>query len=155
MNPVWYHGHKKKAPFFEGWYYKCISADEQHKWAFIPGIFVNRDADKTHAFIQVLDGVQGTACYHRFPVEDFQAKQQAFDVRIGASRFQLDQIHFDLADEQGSITGELYFKNGQPWHISLTSPGVMGWYGWLPFLECYHGVNSFDHEIEGSAQPVW
>jgi len=31
----------------------------------------------------------------------------------------------------------------------LTSPGIMGWYAWVPFMECYHGVVSLDHAIEG------
>ena len=25
----------------------------------------------------------------------------------------------------------------------------MGWFGWLPIMECYHGVVSLDHAIEG------
>jgi len=25
----------------------------------------------------------------------------------------------------------------------------MGWYAWMPFMECYHGVVSLDHGIEG------
>ena len=23
----------------------------------------------------------------------------------------------------------------------------MGWYAWVPFMECYHGVLSLDHTI--------
>ena len=26
----------------------------------------------------------------------------------------------------------------------------MGWYAWMPAMECYHGVLSFDHAIEGA-----
>ena len=25
----------------------------------------------------------------------------------------------------------------------------MGWYAWMPFMECYHGLVSLDHGIEG------
>ena len=25
----------------------------------------------------------------------------------------------------------------------------MGWYSWVPFMECYHGLVSLDHEING------
>lgn len=150
MNPIWYHGHGKKPPFFEGWYIKCISADENQKWAFIPGIFINKDSSKTHAFIQVLDGNSGKAYYHEFSYEQFSAEQNAFDVRIGNSHFQQTSVSFDIKDEIGSISGTLDFNNLTPWPITWTSPGVMGWYGWLPFLECYHGVSSLDHEIEGT-----
>jgi len=29
LNPGVYHGVNKKPPFFEGWYYKLVSADER------------------------------------------------------------------------------------------------------------------------------
>jgi hypothetical protein len=28
----------------------------------------------------------------------------------------------------------------------------MGWYAWVPFMECYHGIVSLDHEIQGALQ---
>jgi hypothetical protein len=28
----------------------------------------------------------------------------------------------------------------------------MGWYAWVPFMECYHGVLSFDHGLAGTLQ---
>ncbi|MFZ1239128.1 MAG: tocopherol cyclase family protein, partial [Anaerolineae bacterium] len=37
-----------------------------------------------------------------------------------------------------------------PWPVTLTSPGIMGPYTFAPFMECYHGVLSFDHSIAGS-----
>ena len=54
LNPAIYHGHTKKAPFFEGWYFKLVSADETRRYAIIPGVSLSGDA---HAFVQVLDGV--------------------------------------------------------------------------------------------------
>lgn len=69
LTPGIYHGLNKKPPFFEGWYYKLGSADEKHKLAIIPGVILGQDA---HAFVQVLDGVEGTAAYINFPLQDFQ-----------------------------------------------------------------------------------
>lgn len=148
MNPTWYHGHGKSAPFFEGWYFKCVSKDEQQRWSFIPGVFLHKDSRDTHAFIQVLDGMNGKAYYHRFPV--FEAKKDTFDVKIALNRFTEQSISLNIDDEIGKITGELKFSALNPWQVTATSPGVMGWFGWLPFLECYHGVVSFDHTIEGN-----
>ena len=37
LNPSTYHGTRQKPPFFEGWYFKMVSADEKHKIAIIPG----------------------------------------------------------------------------------------------------------------------
>ena len=150
MNPIWYHGHHKKPPFFEGWYFKCVTADESQKWAFIPGIFKNKDSTKSHSFVQVLDGNNGSAYYHRYAVDDFQAKDMAFDVQLGKNHFQIDHIQFDIDDDLGKITGDLRFIKQNPWEISLFAPGVMGPFGWLPFLECYHGICSLDHSIEGT-----
>lgn len=31
----------------------------------------------------------------------------------------------------------------------LGAPGIMGWYSFVPFMECYHGVVSVDHVISG------
>ncbi len=150
LNPTWYHGHQAKAPFFEGWYYKLISEDEQHRFAIIPAIFINEDKNKNHAFIQVLDGTQNTATYHRFPIEQFNAKDNDFDVWLGNSHFREDCLLLDVEDEQGSFKGELHFQNLTPFPVSWTSPGIMGFFGWFPFMECNHGIVSMNHQIKGS-----
>ena len=62
LNPSFYHGLNKKPPFFEGWYYKLISADEKLKVAIIPGVIKGNDA---HSFIQVLNGVDQEMGQHR------------------------------------------------------------------------------------------
>ncbi len=59
LHPDWYHGHGKQPPFFEGWYFKLIDATERYRYAVIPGIFLSRDREKHHAFVQVLDGQTG------------------------------------------------------------------------------------------------
>lgn len=147
-NPAWYHGHGKRAPYFEGWYFKLVTAKQDKRFAFIPGVFINQDPSKTHAFVQVLDGNEGKTYYHRFG--SFEAKPQAFDVRIDRSYFKQDHIVIDIDDEVGRIKGELRFEGIRPWPVSFASPGVMGWFGWLPFLECYHGVLGMDHRIVGT-----
>ena len=52
-NPELYHGWGKKRKFFEGWYYKVVSGDEQHAYAFIPGVAMDENGNK-QAFIQIL-----------------------------------------------------------------------------------------------------
>lgn len=150
LNPAWYHGAGKQAPFFEGWYFKLINKAEDQRWAIIPGIFINEDPSKTHTFIQVLNGTTGEATYHRFG--SFEAKENDFDVRVDQSNFRQDHISLNVEDEIGTLKGELTFKGLQPWPVTPLSPGYMGPLAWLPFLECYHGVLSFDHEIEGTLE---
>ena len=84
LNPGVYHGWNKKPPFFEGWYYKLVSADESYKVAIIPGVILGQDA---HAFLQVLDGMEGTTAYLKFPVQDFRADGRHFAIEIGENRF--------------------------------------------------------------------
>ncbi len=150
LHPAWYHGQGKPPPFFEGWYFKLVSADRVHRFAVIPGIFLSDDPAKHHAFIQVFDGVSGQATYHRFPADQFRAARGDFDLWIGANHFRLDGITLDIADDLRTVKGDLRFGQAIPWPVTLREPGVMGWFGWLPIMECYHGVLGMDHPVDGS-----
>lgn len=147
LTPAMYHGHRAKPPFFEGWYFKLISADERNRYAVIPGVILGKQG---HAFVQVLNGNEGTAVYHRFPLEQFWASNSTFDVRIGESRFTGEAISLKVVIGVGSIEGQLRFEDPIPWPVSWRSPGIMGWCAWVPRMECYHGVLSFDHLIQGA-----
>jgi tocopherol cyclase len=147
LNPALYHGSGQKPPFFEGWYYKFISADENHKVAIIPGIFLG---EGSHAFVQVLDGVDGSTAYHTFPAEAFQADPNQFAISILSNRFDGQSVSVDIDRPEGKILGEVRLGKLNPWPVSLLSPGIMGWYAWVPRMECYHGVLSFDHSLEGA-----
>ncbi|MCE7947900.1 MAG: hypothetical protein DYG88_10775 [Chloroflexi bacterium CFX4] len=150
LHPERYHGVGKQPPFFEGWYFKLIDPTENHRYAVIPGIFLNADPSKSHAFIQVLDGLRGRSHYYQFPVEAFQAAADRFALHIGENFFSLTEMRLNLQGGAVSLHGALRFEGGSGWRVTLDSPGIMGWFGWLPFLECNHGVCSFDHVIHGA-----
>ena len=152
LRPEMYHGSRKRPPFFEGWYFKLVDRDERHRFAIIPGVFLHSDPKAQHAFIQILDGNVGASRYHRFPFSEFEAEADSFDIRIGGSRMSSRGMTLEIDQDGHSLCGNLSFKNTKPWPISLASPGIMGWYSWVPFMECYHGVLSLDHEIEGSLE---
>jgi tocopherol cyclase len=147
LNPGVYHGFDKKPPFFEGWYYKLVSADEKHKLAIIPGVILGQDK---HAFIQVLDGVEGTTAYTKFPLADFRAEERRFAVQIGENRFDESHISLALDSPECQLTGEIHLGTLNPWPVTLFSPGIMGWFAWVPRMECYHGVLSFSHSLQGT-----
>lgn len=147
VNPGMFHGHRKQPPFFEGWYYKLVSADEQHRFAIIPGVILG---ESQHSFIQVLDGVTGSSAYHSFPIDAFWASERKFEIRVGDSRFNAERIDLNISDELGLVSGSLQFEGGVGWPVRWWSPGIMGWYAWVPRMECYHGVLSFDHTIHGT-----
>ncbi len=147
LHPEIYHGHGTEPPFFEGWYFKLVSRDGAKRLAVIPGIFLG---EGEHAFIQVLDGATRHATYHTFPIAAFKADRRTFDLRIGNNRFTLKGFSLDIDDEQLQIRGAVSFDRIHPWPVTCFSPGIMGWYAWMPRMECYHGVLSFDHQIHGS-----
>jgi tocopherol cyclase len=147
ITPGMYHGFNKKPPFFEGWYYKMVSADEKHKIAVIPGVILGQDA---HSFVQVLDGVDGKTSYHEFPLEVFRADHSRFALEVGENRFDARRLSLAIDGPEGQLAGEIQLGPLNPWPVKLFSPGVMGWYAWVPQMECYHGVLSFDHSLQGS-----
>ena len=149
LHPERYHGHGKCPPFFEGWYYKLVDASERHRYAVIPGIYASSDPAEHHAFVQVLDGTTGHTAYHRYPPDAFHAARDAFDIRIGPNRFTAESISLDITSLEQTISGEVRFKGTTPWPVTVASPGIMGWYSWVPFMECYHGVISLDHSLRG------
>ncbi len=149
LHPERYHGYGKNPPFFEGWYFKLVDASEQQRFAIIPGIFLSDDPQHHHAFIQVLDGSTGRASYHTYAAEDFDAARDRFEVRIGSSRFSMESISLDIQTAGHAISGDVDLIGVTPWPVTVLAPGIMGPFGWLPFLETYHGVLSLDHELRG------
>jgi tocopherol cyclase len=142
--PANYHGFARRRGFFEGWYFKNV-APSGAVYAVIPGVSLGAEP---HAFIQVLDGLRRTSSYHRFGLGEFNSARNRFDISIGANRFSLDGISLDIAGP-ASIRGELRFRGVHSWPVRPLSPGAMGWYALVPAMECYHGVLSFNHEVEG------
>ncbi|MCA9982301.1 MAG: hypothetical protein KDD89_15760, partial [Anaerolineales bacterium] len=149
-HPERYHGRGKTPPFFEGWYFKLVDSAEQNRLAIIPGIFLSDDPARQHSFIQVLDGLTGAATYHRYPAEAFWAAENEFAVRVGQSEFSAQGIRLDIQDEQLNLCGEVAFGGQSPWPVTRFSPGIMGPFGLLPIMECYHGVVSLDHGLRGA-----
>jgi hypothetical protein len=150
QHPEGFHGNGKTRNYFEGWYFKIVSQDQSQKWAVIPGIFRGLGgSSRDEAFVQVLDGSTGRSWYHVYPVEEFQASETNFDVKVGDNHFSSKQVKLNLPQLKGElkITTEL-----KPWPVTLASPGIMGWYGLVPFMECFHGIVSFSHQLEGKLE---
>jgi hypothetical protein len=148
--PACYHGRNKKPPFFEGWYYKMVDKHRQEAWTVIPGIFLHKDPNKSTGFIQVMDGKRLATNYLKYPTEIFLSKKRKFEISIGGNTFNSKEIQIDIHRENLVIKGLLRFHFLNPWPVTTLSPGIMGWYAWVPFMECFHGVLSLDHSIEGS-----
>ena len=150
-HPEAFHGHGRRGGYFEGWYVKSVSADRSQRWAVIPGVFRGSGpggaADE--AFVQVLDGLTGRSWYHRYPTDEFEASDRRFEVRVGPNRFDTSGATLDVPQLRGRLT---FATPLDPWPVTLRSPGIMGWYGLVPFMECFHGIVSFGHGLSGTVE---
>jgi hypothetical protein len=150
LHPAGYHGAGRDKGHFEGWYVKMVSRDRECRLAVIPGVFLAAQEDGPHeAFVQVLDGSTGRSWYIPFPLSEFEASADRFEVRVGPNTFGKDRIHLDLP-EAGLFGDVALTTRLDPWPVNLASPGAMGPYAFVPFMECYHGVVSFGHGLTGS-----
>lgn len=145
FNPSYFQGWGKSSKYFEGWYFKVVDQSEQYAFAIIPGIAMDENGN-SHSFIQVLDGKKKTATYHRFKKSDFSPAADQFEVRILNSKFSEKELVLNLPE----ISANLQFSNNVPWPNQWYSPGIMGPYTFVPFMECYHGIVSMNHTIKGS-----
>lgn len=146
LNPEVFQGNLERKQYFEGWYLKHVSADLEHVWAFIPGVSL---ADNT-AFIQAIDGITGETTEFLYPLEEFRWNDQSFSISIADNVFCNTYSRINLKNEKMSISGELKYSNMVKYPRSLTSPGIMGWYSFVPLMECYHAVVSVNHDLQGS-----
>ncbi|MCU0464777.1 MAG: hypothetical protein MUF38_09430 [Anaerolineae bacterium] len=151
LHPEIYHGFGRKAPYFEGWYYKLVDAARGRRLAVIPGIFKAEGSETgDHSFIQVLDGMSGRASYHQYPAEAFIAHPERLDVRVGNSHFTAEHIRLDIDTLDGRVAGEVRFAERALFPSTLWMPGIMGPFAWIPAMECYHGLVSLDHRLDGT-----
>src|SRR6056297_397425 len=149
-HPEVYHGENKdQQDFFEGWYFKVADKNAENIFAFIPGIFKSKSKRKDHSFIQILDGTKNQSYFIKYDVNRFQATKDIFYVKIDKNIFSKEEISLNIKDKKINIEGKLKFDDLKPWPVKIFSPGAMGWYGFIPFLECNHGVLSFNHNITG------
>ena len=144
-NPPVFQGNLNKTSYFEGWYIKCLSDDLLTSIAFIPGVSLSKDS---HAFIQINTSGHATE-YLKFPLEAFEYKSDHFAAAIGNNFFSDRGVHLDYEKDGMSIHGDLVFEDLHPFPKHFMSPGIMGPFTFVPFMECYHGVVSMRHMVRG------
>src|SRR5210317_742626 len=130
FKPEVFQGSLKRKKYFEGWYFKPVSADLQRVYAFIPGISLNRS--ESHSFIQVLNGVSGQSFYITYPIKEFSYSKQKFEISVGNSSFSGEHIDLDIDDAEIKVKGRIDYDGGSGYPKRLISPGIMGWYSYVP-----------------------
>lgn len=145
FHPERFQGWGRRRKYFEGWYFKVVTRDKLRAFAIIPGIAYTNEGEG-HAFVQVLDGMNGTSEYITFDEKALVAFSDRFEVRVGKNVFTINRMVLDLPE----VKGELSFSETAGWPSTVLRPGIMGPYAFAPFMQCYHGIVSMDHEISGS-----
>ena len=145
--PVVYQGRRRYRNYFEGWYCKMVDKAGGEIWSIIFGVSQSKDA---HSFIQVIRGTTGETEYIRFEREAFNYARDRFYVSVDTNILTADYLELDLEGEQFNLKGRVEFRNTTPFPVYFRSPGIMGWYRYVPFMECYHGVVSMNHKLKGA-----
>ncbi len=150
-NTAIFQGNKKRKNYFEGWYFKMVSANDSSILSVIPGISLPNDKSKQHAFVQIIDGRTAKAYYYSFPIEQFSFSRKEFAIKIGENYFSNNQIILNIQNDSSSVSGVVNMSNPYPFsRKKMIDPGIMGWYRFVPFMQCYHGVVSLTHKLNGN-----
>ncbi len=153
-HPELFQGRKKKDHYFEGWYFKAVSSDGLYTVAFIPGISINKK--DPHSFIQVFisegkdNDVKLKTNYFRFPINEFKDEISPFSIWIGKNHFSMETVSVDLKNDDFRLSGSFEISNIQPIKKTFFDPNIMGPFAYLSFMECYHGIISMNHLVNGS-----
>jgi hypothetical protein len=146
-NPEVFQGNLRKKHYFEGWYFKQVTKDQSYTFSFIPGVsLVENDP---HAFIQIMNGFTRNADYIRYPLDEFRWDKRNLFLKVGSSTFTGRDISLNIESENINLTGQIDFNNIIRYPKSIFSPGIMGWYSFIPFMECNHGIVSVNHDLHG------
>jgi tocopherol cyclase len=150
-NTTIFQGNKKKKEYFEGWYFKMVSIDGSSILSVIPGISLSADGNEQHAFIQIINGNTAETSYYSFPIEEFSFSKKEFAIKISKNYFSNDSILLNISQKEDTVTGIVKMHNTVKYKSGrLFNPGIMGWYRFVPFMECYHGVVSLTHTLSGN-----
>lgn len=146
-----FQGNNKKKKYFEGWYFKMVSADESSVISVIPGISLSEDGKTNHAFIQVINGKTVQTFYYAYPLEEFVFSRKGFAAYIGENFFSRDFMVLDIVNDSTSITGNIsMYDQSHQSNKHKKKKSAMGWFRFFPFMQCYHEVVSYSRSLQGS-----
>ena len=137
--------------YFEGWYYKQVTADGKNTVSFIPGVNIDKSGAKS--FIQCLHLNQNNeldAYMINYPIQAFSTSANPFSISINNSKFSMDCIKLDINSEKLKVNGNVKLINLTSIETSALNPNIMGFFSYIPFMECKHGIISMSHQLSGS-----
>lgn len=143
-----FQGNLAKRHYFEGWYFKHVSFDLENVYSFIPGVSLSKE--NPHAFIQIINGTTCKTQYIQYKLEELYASKKDLYVKIGKSIFTDSGIKLNIDCDNMQIKGDIEYAGIVRYPKTIISPGIMGWYFYVPHMECNHGIVSINHNLIGS-----
>lgn len=134
-----------KEYYFQGWYFKCSTQDET-----IAVIVGSAKEKMEEAFIQVILSKEKKSYYIPYKLKDFNHEEEPFKIQVGDNIFTKEYMYLNIINSSISLTGCICFDRFTTLPQHFLWKGLMGPFGYLPFMECYHDVLSMRHNIWGS-----
>lgn len=154
-SPILFQWNNTDNNYFEGWYYKQVVQDERTALSLIPGISIADD--DFHCFIQYIyidleeaDKKNIKTGYLKYSFDKFVSIENPFTIRIENNVFTESKITVNLADQDIYIKGTLELGSFRTIKKSIITPNIMGLFAYFPKMECYHGIVSMNHTLQGS-----
>ena len=72
--------------------------------------------------------------------------------QIADNHFSEEGIFISLESELLKLQGQVNFGTLRGIKTSLIHPNIMEYYAYIPRMECYHGIVSMTHLLEGSLE---
>lgn len=153
-HPLLFQGNEHIKNYFEGWYFKQVSSNEKNVISFIPGISLF--GNELHSFIQYIfvrsDEANNKTIksgYVRYPIKAFSCENSPFALQVENNVFTEAMVSINIVDSNIKIQGTLKLDSFTPLKNSILMPNIMGYFAYIPKMECYHGIVSMNHTVHG------
>ncbi len=135
---LYYHGAGKTCSFFEGWYFKHVSA--KHTLILIPALHRDKKGRQS-ASLQII--ADGRSFFIPFAGKDIEADPKRLCIRLGQNYFTSRGCRLHLDTHELTVRGHIHYGPLLPPRRSFMGP-----FRHLP-LPCFHRVISLSHSING------
>ena len=144
--PDLFHTNLKRRRFFECWEHKLISNDGQDILIVIGVLILGKDR---LCYNEIIDGKTGANYLVKYPIDQYKPSKTSMECQYATTRFSKEGIDLSIKNDTLSINGKITFGEFKAFPSSKLSPGLMGYFSFIPFMESYFKLVSLHHSING------
>ncbi len=137
-----------KPNYFEGWFYKFVTADCSRCISIIPGIATGENRGEAISFIQ-LNQNRRNSLWQSYPLSSFKYSPCYDEFLVGGNSFSNKHIRLEGLIGKTAISGKIHFSRPTPFPQSIYAPSVMGPFSYLSNMQCSYDILSFSHSLTG------